>query len=163
MCLGFPSTSTIASIRRRVSGYQTQVRCPVSLMTTSRRILSLGALCCPTTSYFIILSLARMIQKTPRWKSRQRCLKSTYALSKMTISPSLTPSQSAGASAESCVPAVFTRMKFGRKERKSRRKCIFAAAFRLQCFAQSRQLAISWIVVESTTWIIRLKRLGNAQ
>ena len=98
--LGFPSISTIASIRRRVSGYQTEVRCPVSLMTTSRRILSLGALCCPTTSYFI-LSLARVIQKTPRWESRQRCLKSTYALSKMTISPSLIPTQSAGASAES--------------------------------------------------------------
>ena len=41
------------SFRIPAGRYQTEVRCPVSLMTTSRRILSLGALCCPTTSYFM--------------------------------------------------------------------------------------------------------------
>ena len=41
MRFGFPSTSTIASIRRRVSGYQTEVRCPVSLMTAYLVILVL--------------------------------------------------------------------------------------------------------------------------
>lgn len=44
MRFGFPSTSTTASTRRKVSGYQIEVRCPFSLMMTSRIILSLGVL-----------------------------------------------------------------------------------------------------------------------
>lgn len=39
--------------------------------------------------------------------------------------------------------------------------CSLAAAFCRRCFAQSMQFATNWIVLESITWITRLKRRGN--
>ena len=43
--------------------------------------------------------------------------------------------------------------KDGRKLRRSSRRCILAAAFRVRCFALSMQLATNWMTVESTAWI----------
>ena len=49
----------------------------------------------------------------------------------------------------------------GRKDWRSRRTWHLAAALRRRCLAQSSERAISWMVVESTTWMRRLKRKAN--
>jgi hypothetical protein len=58
----------------------------------------------------------------------------------------------------SCWPAVSTIANDGRTLCRSSRGCILAAALRLRCLAQSMQLAIDWMTVESTVWILTLKR-----
>lgn len=59
------------------------------------------------------------------------------------------------------VGGLLDDAKAGRKVCRFRRRCIFAAALRRRCLAQSMQLATKAMVVESTAWIARLNRRGK--
>src|SRR5689334_21980386 len=78
-------------------------------------------------------SLLRVTQKTPSSLSTPRCTKSTYARSKMTISPGLTPAQTCAARMLSAALADSTKTKRGSRLCKSKRTWSLAAALRRRC------------------------------
>src|SRR5947209_10504012 len=78
-------------------------------------------------------SLLRVTQWTPASLSTPRCTKSTYARSKMTISPALTPAQTCAARMLSAALADSTNTKRGSRLCKSSRTWSLAAALRRRC------------------------------